>query len=773
VSFSNALNSFAGSFTGNGNGLTNVPASGLSGPVPGSLLAGSYSNVLSFTNAGNTIAGNGSGLTNLNAANLSSGVLPVARGGTGAPDLLGARANLGAAARGPNSDITSLSGLTTALSISQGGSGAGDPTNALLNFGAPSLARTNIFSGVNKLTNALNILAGDGGGITNLNPSTLTGTVSPSRGGTGFDSSSVSAGSIFRATAAGLWGALGPGADGQTLKMSGGTPVWSIDNDTTYSAGTGLTLSGNMFSVSFGGSGVAGTVSRSDHQHSAADLVSGTLPDARLAGAYSSALNFNNIGNSFTGNGAGLTGLNASQLNGTIRPENISPASITGTMLAVGAVGSNQLADSSITASKLFTLAQPLLPSLVITNPAPGNNSRFGTSIAAVGSDQLIVGTSAGVAYLFRINNGQLLHTFTIPAGSTNSPLDPPFGSAVSSAGSNALAIGGAYIPTNVYHYNGAQPLLVSGLAGIVYLFSTNGSLITSIVDPEAWEGDRFGANIIDVGGGKILIADPNQDAPATYDLSANPGASYLFSTNGVLLAGQYNPLPTRLSLFGSQAAAVGDGQFLISFSYQGPPYYSGALLYPPQGGGPGQPFTNGASWGGSYVGGLGNDKFLMSTGLLTGTITGYNVYNTNGTLLFTIPAPTPRAEVSLGAMAKVGSNKVAIGGYVFQDDGTLVATLATPSNVDVIAGIGNQIVAIGRPDADVGAPGAGVVNLYSLTANNGAYSPGFVAERVTSGAITTTSIADGAVTADKIGGVLSDYQIPALSASKITGTLS
>jgi hypothetical protein len=55
-----------------------------------------------------------------------------------------------------------------------------------------------------------------------------------------------------------------------------------IDNDTTYSAGAGLTLSGTLFSVNFGGSGAALTASRSDHLHSASDITSGVLADARI-----------------------------------------------------------------------------------------------------------------------------------------------------------------------------------------------------------------------------------------------------------------------------------------------------------------------------------------------------------------------------------------------------------------------------------------------------------------------------------------------------------
>jgi hypothetical protein len=40
-----------------------------------------------------------------------------------------------------------------------------------------------------------------------------------------------------------------------------------VDNDTTYAAGNGLTLSANQFSVNFGGNGAANTAARSDHIH--------------------------------------------------------------------------------------------------------------------------------------------------------------------------------------------------------------------------------------------------------------------------------------------------------------------------------------------------------------------------------------------------------------------------------------------------------------------------------------------------------------------------
>lgn len=65
-----------------------------------------------------------------------AGVLGVAEGGTGAATSAGARSSLGAASSGANSDITSLSGLSTPLSVGQGGTGANSAGGARTSLGA-------------------------------------------------------------------------------------------------------------------------------------------------------------------------------------------------------------------------------------------------------------------------------------------------------------------------------------------------------------------------------------------------------------------------------------------------------------------------------------------------------------------------------------------------------------------------------------------------------------------------------------------------------------
>ncbi|MCY0795653.1 phage tail protein, partial [Acinetobacter baumannii] len=82
-----------------------------------------------------------SGIPNL-APNFSQvvGTAAISQGGTGATTAAGARANLGAAASGVNSDISELKGLTTPLSISQGGLGANNAQTARMNLGLGTAA---------------------------------------------------------------------------------------------------------------------------------------------------------------------------------------------------------------------------------------------------------------------------------------------------------------------------------------------------------------------------------------------------------------------------------------------------------------------------------------------------------------------------------------------------------------------------------------------------------------------------------------------------------
>jgi hypothetical protein len=77
--------------------------------------------------AGNALISGGAGVApawgKIGLTTHVTGILPVANGGTGASTTSGLRTAIGAAASGANSDITSLTGLTTPLPPTEGGSG--------------------------------------------------------------------------------------------------------------------------------------------------------------------------------------------------------------------------------------------------------------------------------------------------------------------------------------------------------------------------------------------------------------------------------------------------------------------------------------------------------------------------------------------------------------------------------------------------------------------------------------------------------------------------
>jgi hypothetical protein len=156
--------------------------------------------------------------------------------------------------------------------------------------------------------------------------------------------------------------------------MSGLPPGFAdgVDDNTTYSAGAGLSLSGTQFSVSFAGNGSAVSAARSDHDHAGAyaatlhahagaDITSGTLADGRLSAnvarlnahqTFSGSNRFagvlvatnatNVLVGKFAGDGAGLTNLNGMGL---------SPGSVSTTALQNNAVTAAKVAAGQVVRS--------------------------------------------------------------------------------------------------------------------------------------------------------------------------------------------------------------------------------------------------------------------------------------------------------------------------------------------------------------------------------------------------------------------------------------
>lgn len=274
---------------------------------------------------------------------------------------------------------------------------------------------------------------------------------------------------------------------------------------------------------------------------------------------------------------------------------------------------------------------------VTITNPAPAASDAFGISVAAVGSDRILVGAylddsgaaNAGSAYLFN-TNGTLLTTITNPTPASGEQ----FGFALAAVGSNRVLIG-AHLDTT-----GATG------AGSVYLFSTNGTLLTTITNPTPALNDGFGISLATLGNDRLLVGAYQDDTGAF-----NTGAAYLFRTNGTLLATITNPVPLDLDQFGRNVATLGSDRLLISSG-------SGTRIMTTNG----TLLTTIAS---GKLAAIGSDRVLVGAAAdntFCPSCGAAYLYNTNGTLLVTFTPQFPSAQAFGNAVAAMG-NYALIGG--------------------------------------------------------------------------------------------------------------
>jgi hypothetical protein len=343
----------------------------------------------------------------------------------------------------------------------------------------------------------------------------------------------------------------------------------------------------------------------------------------------------------------------------------------------IGAIYDNTLGHRT-GAAYLFDTHGSLLTTF--TNPTPSYEDYFGSSVAAVGSEQVLIGAwgdkevtfNAGAAYLFSAS-GELLTTFNKPT-----PVyADSFGIAVAAIGVDKVLIGANADDTGaidagaayLFSTNGAlvmtftnptpaiggfgRPLaalgtdrLLIGSGGPVYLFSTNGTLLMTFTNPVPSAGGYFGWSLAAVGIDRVVITAPG---------ARDTGAAFLFSTNGTLLTMFTNPTPEIDEYFGASVAVAENDRILI-----GTP----------------NDFSSGFSAGAAYL------------------------FNANGVLLTTLYDPTlPTFNVGgFGwSVAAVGSDQFLVGApdevigqlyggaaYLFNIAPTLALGLTTSNTVAV-----------------------------------------------------------------------------------------
>jgi hypothetical protein len=359
-----------------------------------------------------------------------------------------------------------------------------------------------------------------------------------------------------------------------------------------------------------------------------------------------------------------------------------------------------------------------------INNPTPAADDLFGGSVAALGTDGVLVGAEgAAEAYLFNLN-GALLTSFPIP-----DPAAGGFGAALTGVGNDQVLIG-------AYNYTAGTPLAQLGRA---YLFRSNGVLLTTFTNPAPATTQAFGWSVAAMNTNLVIISGfANVNKPAPYS-----GSVYLFNTNGAMQSIFTNPTPAYDGGFGAAVAAVAGDRALVGAPYNntGAPGAGSAYLFSTNGTLMAT-FTNpipaaGDNFGTS-VAGVGNDRVLISAidyGGSKGTGGAAYLFSTNGSLVTTFTNPTPAAGDYFGwSVSAVGNSRVLIGAYqdgigafqagvayLFTTNGALLNTFTnpTPANQDwfawSVAGVGRDHVVIGGVWDSTGATRAGSAYLYAL----------------------------------------------------------
>ncbi len=215
----------------------------------------------------------------------------------------------------------------------------------------------------------------------------------------------------------------------------------------------------------------------------------------------------------------------------------------------VAGVGTNRvLIGANVNAAFLFDLQGNLVATCY--NPSPQQYSGFGNTVAAAGTNRLLVTayndstilTGMGLAYLFDMAGNRVI-TYTNPTPDVGDS----FGWSATGVGTDRVLLGAPRDDT------GAQD------AGAAYLFDLAGHLITTYTNPAPFAGDWFGNSVAAVGTDRVLIGARYGSLGA-----AATGVAYLFSTNGTLLTTLTNPTPAAGDWFGYSVAAVDKNSVLI-----------------------------------------------------------------------------------------------------------------------------------------------------------------------------------------------------------------
>jgi hypothetical protein len=228
----------------------------------------------------------------------------------------------------------------------------------------------------------------------------------------------------------------------------------------------------------------------------ASQFTTGTIPSSVLSGTYANALNFNNGANSFTGNGSGLTSLNASQLTTGTVPNGALAGSYTNVLTFTNAAnvfagngsGLTVLSASQLTGTLPSSALSGAYANALTFNNAGNSFSGNGSGLTGLNASQL-TGTIPNTALSGTYGNPLTMNNAGNSFGGNGSALTALNASQLTSGTVPSAVFSGTY--ANPLAFTNAGNNFVGNGSGLVNLNASQ--LITGTVPSATFGGTYSG----------------------------------------------------------------------------------------------------------------------------------------------------------------------------------------------------------------------------------------------------------------------------------------